>query len=65
MAMSNVLKCIFKPHDGSRAVVREQVTASRQKLESAASRFEATIKELLHENDTVTGRTGHAHETRK
>lgn len=57
----NVLKCIFKPHDGSRAAVKEEVVNSRQKVETAVTRFESTIRELLHENDTLTGRSnGHA-----
>ncbi len=66
MAMTNVLKCIFKPHDGSRKAVQDEVATSRQKVETAASRFESTIRELLHENDTLTGRShDHAIQIRK
>lgn len=61
--MQGLLKCIFKPHDGTRKVVKDQVTASREKVESAVNRFEATIRDLLNENDTITGRRdGHANQ---
>lgn len=54
--MTGVLKSIFAPNDGSRQRVQEAVTASRERVESAANRFEDTVRELLGRNDSVTGR---------
>lgn len=54
--MTGFLKSIFYPQDGSRKQVKDAVTASRESVERAASRFEATVRDLLHRNDQVTGR---------
>lgn len=58
--MQGMLKCIFKPHDGSHKVVKDAVVTSREKVETAVSRFEATIRVLLKENDHLTGRRASA-----
>lgn len=54
--MGNFWKMIFNPHDGTRREALAEVTASRVKLESSASRLEETIAELLDRNDKLTGR---------
>lgn len=54
--MTGLLKSIFAPNDGSRKKVQEAVTASRENVEKAASRFEDTVRELLQHNDSITGR---------
>lgn len=54
--MPGILKMIFKPHDGSREQVRNDVAASRAHVEKAVNRFEETIRDLMTQNDTLTGR---------
>ncbi len=56
--MQGLLRSIFQPQDGSHKAVKDAVVASRERVESAANRFEATIQELLAENDKITGRRG-------
>ncbi len=55
--MTGILKSIFAPHDGSRQVVMNQVTESREGVERAATRFEDTIRDLMDKNDRLTGRS--------
>lgn len=50
------LKSIFRPHDGTRQKVQEEVVTSREKVETAVDRFEDTIRELIDRNDELTGR---------
>ena len=53
---------IFKPHDGTRATIREEVASSRVAVQIAASRFEQTVNDLLERNDKLTGRNNeHRH----
>lgn len=49
-------KTIFRPHDGTRAAIREEVEASKKARESATTRFEQTVREVLEINDRLTGR---------
>lgn len=58
--MTGILKSIFSPKDGSRQKVREEVVTSRERVETAANRFEETIRDLLDRNDKLTGRRDHA-----
>ena len=58
--MTGLLKSIFAPNDGSRQRVMDEVTASRERVEKAANRFEETVRDLLKRNDDVTGRDRHA-----
>ena len=52
-----LFRMIFRPHDGTRQQVQEEVKTSRKEIEVAVNRFEETIKELLHQNDRLTGRS--------
>ena len=62
--MNKFWKEIFNPRDGSREKVKGEVLLSRQNVERAVNRFEDTIRELLDENDKLTGRTTyHAKQT--
>lgn len=54
--MTGLLKSIFAPNDGSRKRVQDEVTASRERVEKAANRFEETVRDLLERNDKLTGR---------
>lgn len=54
--MAGVLAKIFSPNDGSRAAIEKRVVASTQQVEAAANRLKDTVRELLDENDKVTGR---------
>lgn len=54
--MAGILKSIFRPNDGSRKRVHEEVVLSRERVERAANRFEDTIREVLNRNDKLTGR---------
>lgn len=54
--MPGILKSIFYPHDGSRQKVRKEVSSSRERVEKAANRFEETIRDLMDQNDKLTGR---------
>jgi hypothetical protein len=58
--MTGFFKSIFAPNDGTRRKVKEEVAASRERLETAANRFEETVRQLLERNDQVTGREKHA-----
>ena len=58
--MTGILKSIFGPKDGSRQKVKEEVASSRERVETAANRFEETIRDLLDQNDKLTGRRNHA-----
>lgn len=61
--MTGFLKSILYPHDGTRKAVKEGVVASRVGVERAVTRFEETVRDLLKENDKLTGRTGNAGKT--
>ena len=58
--MIGFFKSIFSSNDGSRQQVKEEVLASRERLETAKNRFEETVRLLLERNDEVTGRDKHA-----
>lgn len=47
---------IFRPHDGTRQRVKDDVETSRRDVEYAVNRFEETIRDLLDRNDQLTGR---------
>lgn len=57
--LTDILRSIFKPNDGSRQKILAEVTASREMVEEKANRFEGTIRELLERNDVLTGRSKH------
>ena len=60
--MSNSLwDMIFRPHDGTRTAIKEEVAASRSAVQVAASRFEQTVTDLLERNDKLTGRQQNEH----
>lgn len=59
--MPGILNSIFRPQDGSRQKVREEVASSRQSVEKAVNRFEETIRDLMDRNDKLTGRDNAIH----
>lgn len=61
--MAGLLKMIFKPNDGTRAAVQEEVARSVAARESATKRFEKTVQEVLELNDRITGRAHEKHPT--
>lgn len=52
----SLLSAIMRPHDGTRKKVAQQVAESVAKRETARSRFEDTVRELLEVNDRLTGK---------
>ena len=58
--MIGILKAIFRPKDGTRQKVVDDVAESRAQVDRAANRFEATVSEMIRRNDQLTGRKNHA-----
>ena len=64
LAMQNIFQLIFAPRDDHRKM-QEAVVLSRMDVEKAKNRFEDTIKELLKQNDTLTGKANVANPLNK
>lgn len=58
--MPGLFAMIFRPHDGSRERVKNEVVQSRVKLEKSVNRFEETVREMMARNDEITGRRKNA-----
>lgn len=56
----SLFSAILRPHDGTRRKVTQAVATSAAQRETARSRFEDTVRELLEVNDRLTGRNEHA-----
>jgi hypothetical protein len=53
MQISNVLKSLFHPNDGSRRAVAETVNVAIDKTNLAASNLQTTIAEFIRENERL------------
>lgn len=71
--MRDILRAVFRPHDGSRRAMTEAVTAGREDMERARDRLDRivsnrlgdTIGEMLDQNDRLTGRSGRSSERKR
>lgn len=54
--VKNFWKLLFKPHDGTRREMLEEVVQARRDMEKAASRLEYVIRRLIVENDRLARR---------
>lgn len=55
LVMQNPFQYLFGPSDDHRRM-QEAVINSRQEVEKAKNRFEDTVRELLKQNDALTGK---------
>jgi hypothetical protein len=53
MQISNVLKSLFRPNDGSQRAVAETVNIAIDKTNLAASNLQTTIAEFIRENERL------------
>lgn len=60
LVMQNPFHAIFGPHDDHRRM-QEAVVSSRKDVEKAKNRFEDTVRELLKQNDSLTGKADASH----
>lgn len=51
-----IMALLFKPHDGTRRAMLDEVVASRQEMETATDRLEYVVKRMLQENDRIARR---------
>lgn len=60
LAMQNPFHIFFGPRDDHRRM-QEAVVSSRKDVEKAKNRFEDTVRELLKQNDRLTGKPDVSH----